>query len=138
MALFNKYREQIAYIFFGVVTTAVAWFSHILFINLGLSVLISSILAWIAAVTVAFFTNRRWVFESNAKGLNVLTEAVAFFGSRALLGGFEILSIPLLANQLRIDGIVFNTAGLDARAIVSVVVILGNYFISKFWIFNKK
>jgi len=134
----NKYQEQIAYIFFGIVTTVVSWGAHILFVNLGLSLFISSILAWVAAVTVAFFTNRWWVFKSTARGFkNVLREAVAFVGSRAALGVFEIVSIPFLANQLGIDRIVFGTAGLDARAIVSVVVVVGNYFISKFLIFNK-
>jgi len=137
--MFSKYREQIAYLIFGVVTTIVSWGSHILLVNLGLSLLVSSILAWIAAVTVAFFTNRWWVFRSEAKGFKrVSTEAIAFFSSRAALGVFEILSIPFLANQLGIDGIVFATVGLDARAIVTVLVVIGNYFISKFLIFNKK
>jgi len=135
----KKYREQIAYLFFGVVTTVVSWGAHILFVTLGMSLIASSIFAWTAAVGVAFFTNRWWVFKSTAKGFkNVLNEAIAFIGSRALLGVFEIVSIPFLADYVGIDGIVFSTEGLDARAIVSVVVVVGNYFISKVWIFKDR
>ena len=134
--LFKKYREQIAYLFFGVVTTIVSFGSHILFVNLGISLFVTGILAWILAVSVAFVTNRLWVFESQADTpKEVLKEAVSFFASRGLLGGFEVIAIPLISDYV-ISGVIFSTPGIDARVIVSVLVVAGNYFISKFWIFK--
>jgi len=135
--IFHKYREQIAYLFFGVVTTAVSWGMHGLLIRLGVPLFVTNILAWIGAVTVAFFTNRWWVFHSEAKGFrNVLNKAIALFGSRAALGLLEIVGIPVLVG-IGLDGLVFSTEGFDARLIISVIVVIGNYFIGKFWVFKN-
>jgi len=136
--LIKKYREQIAYIFFGIVTTAVDWVAHFVLVNLGVSLFITGIFAWIIAVSVAFVTNRQWVFESQAKStVAIFKEAIAFFASRGVLGILQIISIPLISHFL-IDGVVFQTEGFDARMLVSVVIVVGNYFISKYWIFKEE
>ena len=134
--MFKKYREQIAYLFFGVVTTIVNWGVFTFLINVDAPLVISNATSWIAAVIVAFFTNRWWVFNSNTKGFkNVLNEGLAFLGSRILTGMLELGLVPILV-YLGFDGFIFDTAGLDAKILVSVAVVIGNYFISKVWIFK--
>ena len=133
---FNKYREQMAYLFFGVVTTIVNWGIFTLLIYLDTSLMISNTVSWIAAVIVAFFTNRWWVFKSSAKGIkSVLNEGIAFVSSRILTGILELGLVPILV-QMGLDGLIFSTTGLDAKILVGVAVVIGNYFISKVWIFK--
>ena len=59
-ALFNKYREIIAYVFFGGVTTLVNWGTYFVMHTLaGIDNTLTNVVAWILAVLVAYFTNRR-------------------------------------------------------------------------------
>ena len=134
--IINKYREQFTYLFFGVVTTFVNWGIFTLLIYLELPLVISNTVSWIAAVIVAFFTNKWWVFKSRNKGFkNVISEWFAFLGSRILTGILELGLVPILA-QIGLDQVMFSTTGLDSKILVSIAVVIGNYFISKIWIFK--
>lgn len=63
----NKYKEIITYIIFGVLTTLVSWGSYALFVNLmSMSVFLGNLLSWICAVAFAYVTNKLWVFDSKA------------------------------------------------------------------------
>jgi len=136
MIKLTKYREQIAYLFFGVLTTLINWIVFTSFIHLGVMLIISNIVSWLAAVIFAFFTNKWWVFKSTTKGFkSTLNEGLAFLASRLLTGVFELILVPVFV-QFGVDGMIFNTEGLDAKILVSIAVVIGNYFISKFWIFK--
>ena len=136
--LYNKYHQQISYVFFGVVTTIVNWGVFTFFINLNIPLIISNAVSWTMAVIVAFFTNRWWVFKSTVTGfLSVMNEGLAFIGSRILTGILELGLVPILV-WIGLDGLIFNTKGLDAKILVSVAVVIGNYFISKVWIFKDR
>ena len=52
-------RETVSYLFFGVLTTLVNWIVYYGLTLLGVDYLVSQIIAWIAAVVFAFFTNRK-------------------------------------------------------------------------------
>lgn len=136
--MFNKYREQIAYIFFGLMTTIVNWGIFAFLIYLSTPLVISNAISWITAVIFAFFTNRLWVFKSTATGFkNVLNEGLVFLGSRILTGILELGLVPILV-LIGLDGLVFSTTGFDAKILVSVAVVIGNYFISKVWVFKAR
>ena len=138
MIKLNKYHEQIAYLFFGVVTTLVSWGVFAFLMALNVPLVISNTISWVAAIVVAFFTNKWWVFKSTVKGLGaVLKEGFVFLESRILTGILEIGLVPLLV-YLGFDGLVFRTAGFDARILVSVIVVVGNYFLGKFWVFKNR
>ena len=68
--LYTKYKEIINYLIVGVLTTvvslAVYYISVCTFLNPenGVQLQIANILSWIAGVTFAYFTNRKYVFES--------------------------------------------------------------------------
>ena len=66
--LFNKYKEIISYLFFGVMTTLVNFVSFWAFNKiLGESLyLISNVIAWVISVVFAYVTNKLWVFESKS------------------------------------------------------------------------
>ena len=83
--LFNKYKEIISYLFFGVMTTLVNFVSFWAFNKiLGESLyLISNVIAWVISVVFAYVTNKLWVFESKSWKFRVLLKEVPeFFAAR--------------------------------------------------------
>ena len=71
--LYLKHKEIINYLIVGVLTTvvslAVYYISTFTFLNAEnpIQMQIANILSWIAGVTFAYFTNRKFVFESKNK-----------------------------------------------------------------------
>ena len=133
-SLYNKYKEIINYLVVGGLTTVVSLGSYYLCVltfldpNVGIELQIANIISWICAVTFAYFTNRKFVFES--KNNNKLKEACSFYASR-------------IATLLMDMGIMFVLVTLlggndkMAKILVQVVVTIANYVISKFFVFKK-
>ena len=97
---------------------------------LGIDTVPSSVIAWIAAVTFAFFTNRKWGFNSqaNTKEL-VIKEAVSFYACRLATGVLDWVFM-----YLTVDIMDFNDVWM--KFIANVLVIVLNYIASKFYIFK--
>lgn len=126
--IYKKYREQINYIIFGILTTIINIISyHLLFNILQCTNLISNILAWILAVIFAYLTNRRFVFKSYSK--NIINEVVSFFGCRLLTGLLDIVIMYISVDLLFINGLVM-------KCFSNAVVIIINYIASKKIIFS--
>ena len=68
--IFFKYKEIISYLIFGVLTTIVSLMTYYLLVYTVLNpenvfqLQIANILSWIVGVLFAYFTNRKFVFES--------------------------------------------------------------------------
>ena len=134
-ALYQKYKELINYLIVGGLTTVVSlgvYYGCVLtFLNPEVAVQLqaANVLSWIAAVTFAYFTNRKYVFES--KNENRLQEAAAFYGSRVTTLLLDMLCMFLMVTLLRWNDKV-------AKLIVQVLVTVANYILSKFLVFRKK
>lgn len=130
--IFNKYRQGILYLFFGVVTTAVNFLVYYPLYNFcGLSATVSDIIAWIVSVLAAFFTNKPFVFQSKDWSLKtVIPEFWKFVLSRVGSGLLEIVSIFLLTDILLLNGNI-------VKIVVSVAVVILNYIFSRFLVFKK-
>lgn len=131
--LIKKYvnRETISYTIFGVLTTVVDYVAaYLFFYILGMSYVMSNTIAWIFAVAFAYITNKLFVFNSKEVGFCVLTkEIISFAGARVIT--LIITNIFLIiANHI---GIGF----MPAKILISVVVIILNYFFSKLFIFKN-
>ena len=137
--LYEAHREIISYLFFGGATTVVSWATYALFVGaLGMAVTPGNILSWVCAVTFAFVTNKLWVFQSRSWAWPLwLKEAAAFFGGRVFSGLVELFGLPLLI-KLGLDQPLFGIEGFAAKLVVTVVVIILNYILSKFIAFRKK
>ena len=125
-------KEVILYIIFGLFTTI---------INLGSFYVLNSLCKWnenianliaiLLAVLVAYLTNKDLVFHSEASGIKEkLQEFFKFMLGRAFtmivefLGGFVLFQTPI--------------PEIISKAFITVIVIILNFFISKFFAFNKK
>lgn len=131
-ALLIKYKEPILYLFFGGVTTlvniVVYWVCRNLF---KMPIIPADIIAWILSVLVAFFTNKKWVFESQDTSFKVMIrEAVSFFAARLFSLGVDIVFLKITVDH-------FHLPDLAMKIAANVVVIILNYVFSKFLIFRK-
>lgn len=128
--LYNKYKEIINYLIFGVLTTIVSILSYALFTRIfNIDIYISSVLSWILAVTFAFITNRIFVFNSKEK--NIILELIKFYLSRLASLGIELLLMHLFVK-------IFNINDMISKIIVQGIVIVLNYIFSKIFVFKKK
>ena len=130
--IYEKYKETLHYLFFGVVTTVVNFVIYYALLALGMHYLAAQVLAWIGAVIVAYVTNKLWVFESNARSpLEILREFVSFVVSRLFSGAVETALLWLLVDILTLsEGI--------AKIPVAVLTVVLNYITGKLLVFRKK
>lgn len=156
-AFFEKYREIILYLIFGVLTTAVSFITYFLLFHVGVALIgqayewyvraAAQILQWVAGVLFAFFTNKKYVFGdtntqtrhmwrklaefSASRVLTLVLDTVLTFGIVALLGAlsYEAILLPLVKIPLSAD--------LIAKCVAAVFVIVGNYILSKIFVFRK-
>lgn len=132
--LYKKYKEIINYLIVGVLTTivslAVYYITVFTFLNPdnAFQLQIANILSWIAGVTFAYFTNRKFVFESKNK--NKIEEATKFVSSR-----ITTLLLDMFVMWLGVTILHFNDKLI--KIISQVLVIVGNYVLSKLFVFKK-
>ncbi len=145
--LILKYKELIIYVLFGGLTTVVNLSVFALFSKLlgNERYLITNVIAWFAAVSFSYVTNKIWVFESKKWALNILLKEIAsFFAARVLTLGIEEAGLYFFVDILSFSEISFeifsfNIGGeLIAKGLIAVVVVVINYIISKLVIFKKK
>lgn len=94
--------------------------------------LFANAIAWVLAVIFSFVANKYYVFGSKSFKREVwVKEAAEFFGARGLACGIDMGGMYLLVSFLGVNK-------NYAKLIVTFVVIVVNYILSKFWIFKKK
>lgn len=131
----GRYRELISYLIVGGLTTVVSLGTYygctltVLDAAVPLQLQAANVLSWIAAVTFAYFTNRKYVFES--RNQHMLKEAGAFYASRLSTLLMDMVLMFLMVTILGWDDKI-------AKLIVQVVVTVANYVISKFFVFAAK
>ena len=131
--LIQKYWDILSYLFFGVLTTVVNYLIYLPCYNiLGWSAGVSNVVAWVAAVTFAFLTNKPFVFKSYDWSWNVVwPELTKFVGCRVGSGLIETAIIIVFVDILNWDGNIMKIA-------TAVLVIILNYIGSKLLVFKKK
>ena len=133
--MYNKHKETILYLFFGVITTIVNWVSYsLIMLMFAIGINIANTIAWAISVIFAFITNKFFVFKKTEKE-NILKEFLMFSGTRFLSGILEISLLPTII-WLGVDGKLFGVEGFIAKIITTMVVFVVNYICTKF-IFSK-
>ena len=130
--LLVKYWDIVTYLVFGVLTTAVNYLVYLPVYNLlGISAALSNMIAWAAAVTFAYLTNKPFVFKSHDWSLKtVIPELTKFVGCRVASGAAETVILFFTVDLLGWNGNVW-------KLLTSVLVVVLNYFASKFLVFKK-
>ncbi len=126
----KKIKKVLLYGIFGLLTT---------FINIGSFYLlrkyipemnknIANGISILLAIIVAYFTNRKYVFESIAK--NKTVEFIKFMISRGITFVMEFVSFWLLTNLI---------SGMEIiiKSICTLIVIIMNYIFSNMFVFKE-
>ena len=126
-------RELILYGICGALSTLLDIGIFLFLANVvSLHYLVANAIAWVLSVISSFIANKYYVFESRSFKREVwVKEATEFFGARGFACGIDMGGMYL---QVSVMGINKNYAKL----IVTFVVIVLNYVLSKFWIFKKE
>lgn len=133
-SLYFKYKEIINYIIVGGLTTVVSLGSYYIcvltFLNPrnALQLQIANLISWICAVTFAYVTNRKYVFES--KNANKISEAMRFVGAR-----ISTLAIDAICMALFVS--IFGLNDKWAKIAVQFIIFILNYIFSKLFVFRK-
>lgn len=135
--LLKKYRELILYAAFGVGTVAV---------DVGLySILVETVgirwanaWGWCGAVIFAFLTNKYFVFCTGGRGTMAFwREFAEFVGGRLVSLLVEVQGVDYLVKH-GFSRSVMGITGGAAKIVITVVVILINYLMSKFLVFRSR
>ncbi len=129
----KKYRDVLSYLFFGGLTTVVNYLVYLPCYNLlQLSAAVSNVIAWIFAVAFAYLTNKPFVFKSHDWSREaVMPELAKFVGCRIGSGLLETALIFLTVDLLTWNGNIM-------KLVLSVLVVILNYFGSKLLVFRTK
>ena len=142
--LVKKYREPIAYLFFGGLATLLNIVLYVLFKTLfGYEAANSwgNVLDNILCILFAYWTNRTWVFTSRTHGRAAWNEFTKFVGCRLftlvadaaiMYVGGNVIGPALVAAQY------LSLWGLGVKVLANVVVVVLDYVFSKLIVFRKR
>ena len=132
-----KHREILVYLIVGVMTTVFAWAIRFLWNivfyagtahPLPVQTTILTIVEFIAGVSFAYPTNRKWVFRSTNP--NILKEAAGFVSARLTTLAIQMLLNLVIINLLHVNFYV-------ATVVIGIIVVILNYVFSKLLVFRK-
>lgn len=132
--LYKKHKEIINYVIVGGLTTvasmAIFYGSTWTFLDGHdpFQLQVANVLSWVGAVLFSYIANRLFVFES--KNPKIFKELIAFVSSRLVTLLLDMGTMFLLSSVLHIN---YNFAKIVAMVLVTV----GNYVISKVFVFKK-
>lgn len=131
---YQKHREVILYLVFGVLTTLVSLATYFVctkfFLDAtnAMELQLANIISWLVSVLFAYVTNRKYVFKSHGK---VAQEMLKFYLSRMGTLGADMLLMYLLVTVGGVqDGI--------SKVVVQAIVIIANYILGKLLVFKEE
>ena len=133
--IYKKHREIINYLIVGGFTTLVSLASYYFCVmtflnpNNAIQLQLANFISWVCAVSFAYITNRVLVFHS--KNNNKVKECFGFFVSR-------IATLLMDAGTMFLFVTIIEMNDKIAKLIVQVIVTIGNYILSKYFVFNTK
>lgn len=132
--IYNKYKEVINYLIFGVLTTIISLLVYYILTSTllnpkkSIELQIANIISWIISVLFAYLTNRKYVFES--KNDNIVKEVSSFFGARLIT-----LILDMLIMYIGVTLLHGNDKIL--KIVSQFIVIVSNYLFSKVFVFKN-
>ena len=130
---YQRYREMWLYALFGLGTFLINFFVYSFYTEIiDMGVLIANAIAWGVATTFAFFTNRRWVFVSHARGVTAFFLQMGSF----FLGRFFTLVVEEWMLYYLIE--MRDYHNMMVKFCSQIIVIILNYLVSKLIVFRRR
>ncbi len=137
--IYKNYQEMIHYLIIGVLTTIISLVvKYVLLFTVldaknAWQLQLSVIISWFIAVVFAYITNRKFVFKSKSE--KIFKEIMLFFSSRIVTLIMESIILWFFITYLKLDS---NFYIVLWTALTQFIVIVGNYVLSKFFVFSNK
>lgn len=131
--LFNKYKEVINYLIFGVLTTLVNYVSYLILAKVfNVNYLASTIISQIISIIFAYVTNKLFVFASKTTTTKeLIKEMVSFFGFRGISLLLDMAFMYIFVDLLKLDDVIM-------KLVSNVLIVITNYVFSKLFVFKKE
>lgn len=132
-ALLKKYSDFFVYMVFGAMATAINTFGYaFLYEVVGMSNVLSTVLALVVTIIFAFFTNKIFVYRSKGwKPSQLWKEASGFLLCRTLTGIFDVVFMYITVD-------VMDWIPVLMKFFSAIFVGIANYLVGKLMIFKKK
>jgi putative flippase GtrA len=126
-------KEVMIYLIFGVLTTLVNIITYWILVNiLHMDYKLATSIAWLLSVLFAFITNKLYVFNSKSMLPQILfREFLTFFFFRLFSYLIDLIMMIVMVEWLLIDD-------LNAKILANIIVVIMNFFASKFLIFRSR
>jgi putative flippase GtrA len=133
LALYQRHRCIIDYLFWGVMTTLVNYVAYFACrLCFGIDYITSNVIAWAAGVAFGFVVNKVYVFRSLDWSAKVtFRECWQFVAARLFSGVLETAILKIFVDWLGMDDAI-------VKIFSNIVVVIVNYVLSKLVIFRKK
>ena len=134
-SFYQTHKRIIHYLIAGVLTTVVCYAVYLACVHtfldprIPLQLQAANVISWIAAVTFAYFVNRRFVFES--RDPHMLREAAKFYAARV---GTLLMEMAFMYGTVTAGGMNDRIAKIHAQ----IIVIIANYVFSKWFVFRAE
>ena len=131
--MIKKYinEETILYIIFGIITSLLNILLFSIFNYIGINYLISNIITLIIVKIVAYICNKMFVFKSRCNNFKELfLEFIRFFFSRFITLLIDYFGLIIFIELFGIDKTI-------SKIIITVVVVVINYFFGKKYVFKN-
>ncbi len=162
---YQKHREVILYLAFGVLTTVVSFGAYFVVFwgwkaaadipaddttspQYFLAYSVAQVAQWLTGVLFAFFTNRKWVFEDAEKNGKMLPQLLKFSAGRVAtffvdygityFGAMGLTALVPALTAVAFLGKDLNFCDIIAKVVAAIIVVVTNYVLSKVFVFNKK
>ena len=123
-------NEVVLYVFFGVLTTLINIGLFYLLTKVGFLYIIANIIALLTAKTIAYLSSKFFVFKKRCDNRKeLLFEIIIFIIFRSLTMFIDFFGLILLVELFSVDKMI-------GKVILTVVVIIINYFASKKVVFK--
>ncbi len=163
--IYEKYREVILYLTFGVLTTVVSFGAYFAILwswqaafdlpaedhtssLYWIGYTIATVIQWVTGVLFAFFTNRKWVFTDADPDASLWKQLCTFSAGRVATlfvdygvtyaGTWALTALFPSLIAVMLLGMELNFCEIIAKLVAAVIVVVTNYVISKLFVFKKK
>ena len=133
LALCERHRDIVSYLFWGVMTTLVNYVAYFVCrLCFGIDYIASNVAAWAVAVAFGFVVNKIYVFRSLDWSAKVaFRECWQFVAARLFSGVLETAMLKVFVDWLGMNDAI-------VKIFSNIVVVIVNYVLSKLVIFRKK
>lgn len=121
------------YLIFGILTTVINIVCYgILREYLQINYILATSIAWILSVIFAFYSNKKFVFNSHFTNMTaIIYEFISFAFFRVVSLGMDIGIMIVMVAIIHIDDFI-------AKIMANIVVVIMNYLVSKYVVFRTQ